>query len=219
MLHVAWPSTIALVYALIVTYVNGINKERGYKPWKFSKSMVFYVLVLVHNSLLAIYSCWTFFGMLGAIRRSWPGWNGEYGLAGVADALCKINGPRGPGSAATYNMESGSWAISDITMRLSGGSPDSTDVGRIWNEGLAFYGWIFYLSKFYEVFDTAIILIKGKKSSFLQTYHHTGAMFAMWAGIRYMSPPIWMFTFVNSGLHTLMVGSSLSLSGTVANEL
>jgi len=26
----------------------------------------------------------------------------------------------------------------------------------------------------------------------------------MWAGIRYMSPPIWMFVFVNSGIHALM---------------
>ena len=143
--------------------------------------------------------------MFNAIRRSWPGWTGEYGLAGVADALCKLHGPRGPGSAATYNTTTGSWGISDITMRLIGGAPDSTDVGRIWNEGLAFYGWLFYLSKFYELFDTAIVIVKGKKSSLLQTYHHAGAMLAMWAGIRYMSPPIWMFTFINSGLHTLMV--------------
>jgi hypothetical protein len=27
----------------------------------------------------------------------------------------------------------------------------------------------------------------------------------MWAGIRFMSPPIWMFVFVNSGIHALMV--------------
>lgn len=39
----------------------------------------------------------------------------------------------------------------------------------LWQEGLAFYGWLFYLSKFYEVIDTAIILAKGKKSSTLQT--------------------------------------------------
>ncbi len=53
------------------------------------------------------------------------------------------------------------------------------DTGRIWNEGLAFYGWIFYLSKFYEVLDTFIILAKGKLSSTLQTYHHAGAMMCM----------------------------------------
>ncbi|KAL9130405.1 MAG: hypothetical protein Q9217_001413 [Psora testacea] len=204
MLHVGWPITIALIYATSVRFFNQVNKERNYQPWPFSKSLTFYVLVVAHNVFLALYSGWTFAGMFNTIRRSWPGWNGEYGLAGVADALCKMHGPRGPGSAATYNTTSGSWGISDITMRLAGGTPDSTDVGRIWNEGLAFYGWLFYLSKFYEVVDTIIILSKGKKSSLLQTYHHAGAMFAMWAGIRYMSPPIWMFTLINSGLHTLM---------------
>ena len=205
MLHVGWPIIISVVYTATVRYLNRINKQRDYQPWPFSKSLTFYVSVLAHNVILALYSGWTFAGMFNAIRRSWPGWNGDYGLAGAADALCKLHGPRGPGSAATYDTRTGSWGISDISMRLFGGAPDSTDVGRLWNEGLAFYGWLFYISKFYEVIDTMIILSKGKESSLLQTYHHAGAMFAMWAGIRYMSPPIWMFTFINSGLHTLMV--------------
>jgi hypothetical protein len=75
----------------------------------------------------------------------------------------------------------------------------------MWNEGLAFYGWLFYLSKFYEVVDTLIILAKGKYSSTLQTYHHAGAMMCMWAGMHYMSVPIWIFVFFNSFIHALMV--------------
>jgi hypothetical protein len=90
-------------------------------------------------------------------------------------------------------------------LAADGLGPETTDAGRIWNEGLAFYGWFFYISKFYEVVDTMIILAKGKKSSLLQTYHHAGAMLCMWAGIRYMSPPIWMFVLVNSGIHAIMV--------------
>ncbi len=145
--------------------------------------------------------------MINAVRISFPGWRGPYGLAGVVDAVCKINGPRGLGSAATYNESSNTWGIANRAMHLAadGLTPNSSDIGRIWNEGLAFYGWLFYLSKFYEVLDTIIILAKGKKSSFLQTYHHAGAMMCMWAGIRYMAPPIWMFVLVNSGLHALMV--------------
>lgn len=143
--------------------------------------------------------------MLNAITNSWPGWDGQYGLAGVADALCKMNGPRGLGSAATYNTGLSEWNYTDKAIKLIGGRPDPSDVGRIWNEGLAFYGWLFYLSKFYEVVDTAIVLAKGKETSFLQTFHHTGAMMSLWAGIRYMSPPIWMFVFINSGIHALMV--------------
>ena len=203
-LNVLWPVSIALVYATTVTYLNKVNARREYKPWSFSRTSAFFLLVVAHNIILALYSAWTFIGMTTAFRKSWPGLK-EAGTAGIADSLCKIHGPRGLGSAATYIGKNGSWSIADLTMRLAGGLPDTTDVGRIWNEGLAYYGWIFYLSKFYEVVDTAIILAKGKKSSLLQTYHHTGAMFAMWAGIRYMSPPIWLFTCINSFIHTWMV--------------
>ncbi|KAK9457805.1 GNS1/SUR4 family-domain-containing protein [Dipodascopsis uninucleata] len=76
--------------------------------------------------------------------------------------------------------------------------------GGIWENGLSYYGFLFYLSKFYEVFDTIIILAKGKRSSLLQTYHHAGAMLSMWAGIRFASPPIWVFVVFNSLIHTLM---------------
>ncbi len=204
-LNPAIPFTIAAVYMVTVLYGNRINKERGNKPWSFSKSTAFYSFVLLHNLFLALYSGWTFIGMLNAARQSWPGWRGENGLAEVADALCKMQGPRGLGSAATYNESSSTWGFTDRTMKLAGAIPDSTDVGRLWGEGVAFYGWLFYISKFYEVLDTFVILAKGKQSSELQVFHHAGAMLCMWAGIRYMSPPIWMFVFVNSALHTFMV--------------
>ena len=210
-LHVAVPISIAIVYATTVTILNRVNKQREHKPWAISKSLPFYAFVVTHNIILALYSGWTCLGMIRAIRHSWPGWEGEHGLVGVVDTLCKINGPRGLGSAATFNHDSGSWGVTDQAIHLLGGSPDSTDVGRIWNEGLAFYGWLFYVSKFYEIVDTFIILAKGKKSSVLQTYHHAGAMMCLWAGIRYMSPPIWMFVLINSGLHAYMVSSTVLL--------
>ena len=125
---------------------------------------------------------------------------------GAVDALCKIHGPRGLGDAVTYNGQTHTWGSKNPQIRVAAnGLPESTDVGRIWNEGLAWWGWVFYLSKFYEVLDTAIIIMKGKRSSTLQTYHHAGAMLSMWSGIRYMSPPIWMFALVNSGIHAMMV--------------
>lgn len=55
------------------------------------------------------------------------------------------------------------------------------------------YCYIFYLSKFYEVLDTVILLGKGKKVGMLQSYHHTGAMWTMFAGYSTMSMPIWIF--------------------------
>ncbi|KAF7723873.1 hypothetical protein EC973_001545 [Apophysomyces ossiformis] len=74
----------------------------------------------------------------------------------------------------------------------------------LWNDSLGYWGYWFYLSKFYEVVDTAIILLKGRRSSLLQTYHHAGAMITMWAGIRYQTQPIWIFVLFNSFVHSVM---------------
>jgi len=144
--------------------------------------------------------------MRGALRRTLHHPTGPEGLAGTVDSLCKMHGTVGLGNAIAYSPTSSGWVSESSSVLLSPfGTPDATDLGRLWNEGLAFYGWFFYLSKFYEVLDTAIILAKGKRSSTLQTYHQAGAMICMWAGIRFMSAPIWMFVFVNSGIHALMV--------------
>ena len=204
-MNVEYPITIALIYFAVVTVLNRRNVQRDHKPWAFTKTTAFYAFVLAHNVFLAIYSGWTFIGMLNAFRHTWPGLLGENGIVGAVDSMCKINGPRGLGSAATYDPIGNSWGFTDRAMKLVDGNPDNTDVGRMWNEGLAYYGWLFYISKFYEMVDTLIVLAKGKNSSVLQTYHHAGAMMCMWAGIRYMSPPIWMFVLINSGLHAMMV--------------
>jgi hypothetical protein len=204
-LSAKFPITIASIYVVTVVSINAYNRKQGNKPWAISKTAAFKAFVIAHSLFLAIYSGVTCVAMVRALSRSWPGFvNND--VVHVTDALCKIHGPRGLGDAVTYNAVTDSWESKNRLIKLdSNNLPDSTDVGRIWNEGLAFWGWFFYLSKFYEVLDTAIILAKGKRSSTLQTYHHAGAMFCMWAGIRFMSPPIWMFVLVNSGIHTMMV--------------
>lgn len=215
------PITFALVYATTVTLWNAVNRSRGQKPWYISTTWVFYLLTLLHNIALAVFSGLTFIGMLRVLAHSWPGltdttvfgkdWPSiatQNGLAGAADALCHMHGPRGYGDAVYFDTSRSQWTSKNTLIRLLENEPDATDVGRIWNEGLAFWGFLFYISKFYEVVDTMIILAKGKRSSTLQTYHHAGAMMCMWAGIRFMSPPIWMFVFINSGIHTLMVRSN-----------
>lgn len=206
------PLTFAVVYITCVTIMNQINRKRGYKPYTISKNEIFKLLVLLHNALLAVYSGITCAAMVRALNVSLSGSMDKYGVPGALDALCKIHGPRGMGDAVTFNSTVNTWGSRSNLIHLGEDliTPDATDVGRIWNEGLAFWGWFFYLSKFYEVVDTMIILAKGKRSSTLQTYHHAGAMLCMWAGMRYMSPPIWMFVLVNSGIHTMMVRMSLS---------
>ncbi|KAL2752685.1 hypothetical protein ACRALDRAFT_2140959 [Sodiomyces alcalophilus JCM 7366] len=199
------PLTIATLYAVTVTLLNRYNTSRDKRPWALSKTKPFRVFVVVHNLLLAVYSAWTFWGMLGGMRRSVVSPMGPHGLAATADSLCQVNGPPGLGHATVYSDTLGQWTSFGGSVPLGADGAPSRDVyGRLWNEGLAFYGWIFYLSKFYEVLDTFIILAKGKLSSTLQTYHHAGAMMCMWAGMRYMSAPIWIFVLVNSFIHALM---------------
>lgn len=205
------PIIFAAVYITTIFSVNAYNRSRNHKPWWIARQKPFQWFVVIHNVLLALYSIATFAAMWRAVAHTWPGLHNPNGAAGVADAFCKINGPRGLGDAATYNTTINIWEVKNTAIRLGrDGNPDPSDVGRLWNEGLAFWGWIFYVSKFYEVVDTFIIVAKGKRSATLQTYHHAGAMLCMWAGIRYMSPPIWMFVFMNSGIHSMMVSADTS---------
>ncbi|PWN19999.1 hypothetical protein BCV69DRAFT_283523 [Microstroma glucosiphilum] len=69
---------------------------------------------------------------------------------------------------------------------------------------LAPYAWLFYMSKYYEVIDSAILVLKGKVVSNLQSYHHAGALLAMWIAYRYQATPVWVFVTFNSGVHTAM---------------
>ncbi|KAK0722895.1 GNS1/SUR4 family-domain-containing protein [Lasiosphaeria miniovina] len=199
------PLTIAAVYAVSAKLLNVYNKSTNKKPWAISKTAAFHWFVIAHNVFLAVYSAWTFYGMFYTLKRSLVSPLGPHGLSGFIDSVCRVNGPGGLGNAAFWDDESSSWqTFSADAVFDADGAPSRLSSGRMWNEGLAFYGWIFYLSKFYEVIDTLIILAKGKLSSTLQTYHHAGAMMCMWAGIRYMSAPIWVFVFVNSGIHAMM---------------
>jgi len=75
--------------------------------------------------------------------------------------------------------------------------------GTFWNS-LGYYSYYFYLSKYYEIIDTIIILLKGRRSSLLQTYHHAGAIITMYLGYNYRAHPIWIFTTFNSFVHTIM---------------
>lgn len=200
------PITFAAAYVISVFAFNAYNRSKGHEPWRLSKHTWFRYFVIVHNVVLSLYSFATFLAMLRAITHTLPSLHTEDWLPHAADALCKLHGPRGLGDAATFNTTINIWEAKNTIIHLGyDGNPDPTDVGRLWNEGLAFWGWMFYVSKFYEVLDTFIILAKGKRNATLQTYHHAGAMLCMWAGIRYMSPPIWMFVFINSAIHAMMV--------------
>ncbi|PYH47315.1 uncharacterized protein BP01DRAFT_389868 [Aspergillus saccharolyticus JOP 1030-1] len=67
-----------------------------------------------------------------------------------------------------------------------------------------FIGWLFYLSKFYEICDTAIIVLKGRQVSALHMYHHAGVIFCGCAVIRFSCTPVIIALVFNSAVHTVM---------------
>lgn len=78
--------------------------------------------------------------------------------------------------------------------------------GTLWEQSSGFGTWvlIFYVSKYWEFVDTWILVLKGKKPSFLQIYHHTGIAFCMWVGVLSQSSWLKAVVLLNSVIHTLM---------------
>lgn len=64
--------------------------------------------------------------------------------------------------------------------------------------------WAFYVSKYYEVIDTLILFMSEKPSSFLQMYHHAGAIICCWLLTRANTHASWVFVVLNSFIHTVM---------------
>jgi hypothetical protein len=181
LLDVRVPLTIAAVYAATVHYLN--TRSTG-APYSISRTRLFKAFVVLHNVFLAVYSAWTFMGMVVGLHNALD----RSSFAAAANSLCKI---RAETRAGFLVGGEGFNVTQQQQQQQQQGGLLFAPTG-LWENGLAWYGFWFYLSKFYEVVDTAIIILKGKKSSLLQTYHHAGAMICMWAGIRYApaSPPL-----------------------------
>lgn len=192
LMDVRVPITIATIYAVSVHIANHYRKTNK-QPIGFANTRLFKLLVIAHNMALCIYSAWTCIGMSGAIMKSVF----EATKLGVAGT--------GTGKVDDFLTGKSGFLADGSNDNIGGVWKSLCDVNDgIWSSGLSYYGFFFYLSKFYEVFDTMIILAKGRQSSMLQTYHHAGAMLSMWAGIRFASPPIWIFVVFNSLIHTIM---------------
>jgi hypothetical protein len=62
----------------------------------------------------------------------------------------------------------------------------------------------FYLSKYYEFFDTFLLYLNGKTPIFLQKYHHIGAVICWHLTYVYKVDSLWIPTLFNSFVHTIM---------------
>lgn len=205
------PITIAFVYFTCVHLLNKVVLNRqisAFKaknpseklpknlkslkaaPYYFATTRLFKVLVFVHNLFLCVYSVWTFIGMTSTIHH-------------ISTNLLPVSF-----SKLTY-LDSSNYSKAGWFWQAICNSNDK--INNLWTnyqdqnlKGLTYWAYLFYLSKYYEILDTVIILLKGRPSSLLQSYHHSGAILCMWSGTRYMSPPIWIFVVFNSFIHSLM---------------
>jgi hypothetical protein len=195
------PMTIALVYFSSVHIINPIIIKRQKAkyllknekidkdsrvppaPYAISQTPLFRLFVLLHNVFLCVYSIWTFVGMTSSIGRTMSLFK--------RDILPELFDNSQPFKKLEVFFQS----VCDSKNGL---------FSRQEYHNLEIFGYWFYISKFYEVLDTIIILLKGRPSSLLQSYHHSGAMMCMWAGVRFQSPPIWIFVVFNSFIHSLM---------------
>lgn len=64
--------------------------------------------------------------------------------------------------------------------------------------------FLFYLSKYYEFFDTFILYLLGKQPILLQKYHHIGAVLSWHLTYTYKVDCIWIPSLANSFVHTIM---------------
>mmetsp|Transcript_13334 Transcript_13334/g.43493 ORF Transcript_13334/g.43493 Transcript_13334/m.43493 type:complete len:266 (+) Transcript_13334:2057-2854(+) len=79
--------------------------------------------------------------------------------------------------------------------------PDAVAVGPL-------YAWsyLYYLSKYYELLDTVLQLLKGRPPPhfFLHVYHHAVVLFMAWSWCAYCQSLQWGGLLFNTAVHVLM---------------
>eukprot|EP00316_Scyphosphaera_apsteinii_P012698 CAMPEP_0119339832 /NCGR_PEP_ID=MMETSP1333-20130426/99165_1 /TAXON_ID=418940 /ORGANISM="Scyphosphaera apsteinii, Strain RCC1455" /LENGTH=219 /DNA_ID=CAMNT_0007351445 /DNA_START=267 /DNA_END=926 /DNA_ORIENTATION=- len=100
--------------------------------------------------------------------------------------------------------------VKDVTCSLHfwhGTGPNASEGGHQ-AAGVATWALIFYVSKYYELVDTWILVLKNSdgryQPSLLQKYHHSGVVLMIWLGmLTQANGGIWGIT-LNASIHVLM---------------
>eukprot|EP00741_Cyanophora_paradoxa_P023777 tig00021621_g22966.t1 len=90
--------------------------------------------------------------------------------------------------------------------------PIGSEAGR----GPIFYWiYIYYLSKFYELFDTVIMVLKKKPLNFLHVFHHSSVILMVWSwlesGIIFSSQGMIFNTFIHVWMYLYYMVSALQI--------
>jgi GNS1/SUR4 family len=74
----------------------------------------------------------------------------------------------------------------------------------LWDAGLGYWGFLFYLSKSWELIDTALLMVKRREPSYLQVYHHAMTILcAYWLQVSHASV-MFLFVGLNASIHSIM---------------
>lgn len=96
------------------------------------------------------------------------------------------------------------WSIT-ANVYLNGGFVKLSCSNALWKNGIGVYGFAFYLSKYWELLDTALLIVKRKKPSFLAVYHHAITFCCAYILQASQAPATYLFVGLNSVVHTVMV--------------
>jgi len=69
---------------------------------------------------------------------------------------------------------------------------------------LYFWTNVFYLSKFYELFDTLFLVMERKAPIFLHVWHHTSVIALVCKSLQHRLLMSWLTGFLNSSVHIFM---------------
>lgn len=183
--------TTVIMYVSLVLIANRWNRVRKNQPSPWCESGIFRTIMILHNSFLAVFSATVVYMALRVIQDTFPFQDDQDYEVQVVDYFCKFASP---------TWTTGRSEMTDGLQRQWSGDP--------WNNGLGALPWVFYLSKFYELLDTGLILMKGKEASFLQIFDHAGVLVYGCAMLHCMTPQILIPLLVNSGVHSIMVRSN-----------
>jgi len=67
-----------------------------------------------------------------------------------------------------------------------------------------FYYYVNYMYKFWELFDTVLLALRGRPTPFLHTYHHAATLVLCWSQLRAKSCMQWLVIEINLAVHIFM---------------
>lgn len=160
LMHVeTMPFMTVAIYLLAVFYMNRRNKARSHKPWISTNTGAARFIIFAYNSALSAFSAWVFISSFRILQRRWPSSNDTNYVSRAVDIVCNIDGGH-----------------------PNGFQPNRDNPSR--SDSIGYYVWLFYLSKYVELIDHFITLIKGKEVSFMHAFHHAGAILVLWVASR-----------------------------------